>query len=122
MKNRTSSRDSVRKLGQPQQTRNYPEDLSNSTEVGRDQSMEWIVVKLHTKLKNLEVKHVEFINYCVNLFTENKRILDERIFTPESKLSDITSSKLELSLEREKVQKGLEYDFFLYGQNVLQSF
>ena len=83
MKNRTSSRDSVRKLGQPQQARVLHEELGRAPE-GRDQSMEWIIVKLHTKLKNLEGKYSDFVNYCADLFAENKRILEEGILSHET--------------------------------------
>jgi chromosome segregation ATPase len=82
------------------------EELGRAPE-GRDQSMEWIIVKLHTKLKNLEGKYSDFVNYCADLFAENKRILEEGILSYET--LEGSKQMQDLKFEREKVQKGLEY-------------
>ncbi|CAG9315189.1 unnamed protein product [Blepharisma stoltei] len=87
----------LRKSSQPQQSKTFQnEEIQN-----RDQSNDWIIVKLHSKLKTLEGKYNNFVNTCSALMKENKSILDNYF------LQDRSSQQI--SVDRAKFEKDLQY-------------
>lgn len=91
----------VRKSSQPGQSKVFvAEDPQN-----RDLSNDWIIVKLHSKLKSLEGKYNEFVNNTSAQMKENKQIFDRYLLQD----SDPDHNFHQITLDRAKVERDLQY-------------
>ena len=99
MRSRPTSRDIVRKSQQPQQLKPAQSEESSH-------SMDWIVLKLHSKLKTLESKYLEFVNHCAHLFKENRSVLQSGMMDPSEHSRELLE---QFSQDREKIEQDLQY-------------
>ncbi|CAG9325497.1 unnamed protein product [Blepharisma stoltei] len=99
MSSRSSTRERERPRNSPYQ--HYKQDIY------KPPSMESILASLSTKVKSLEDKYMDFVNYCARLLMENKAIIEKRLE------NDITTNSTnyysEHSTDKEKIDKDLEF-------------